>query len=159
MAKTYFQWAEFHFSKAGIKLHTKFNLSKWIPKLILVSNAKPHDRTKMKDLITENNCLYIFDKGYVNYKKFDSFSKKGIRFINFTMMNVIIAEIISIITALKLYPINLLIFKFCLIHLKNNSIFQRFLYNRTISSLVYSSMLVTKVSILSSESITLITLY
>src|SRR3712207_7423969 len=26
MAKTYFQWAEFRSTKAGIKLHTKFNL-------------------------------------------------------------------------------------------------------------------------------------
>nr|WP_041710796.1 hypothetical protein [Clostridium pasteurianum] len=75
------------------------------------------------------------------------------------MINVIIAEIICIITALRLCPINLLIFKFCLIHLKNNSISQRFLYNHAISSLVYSNILVTKVNILPSESSTLITLY
>src|SRR3712207_7878456 len=75
MAKTYFQWAEFRSTKAGIKLHTKFNLNKGIPELIIVSNAKPHDRTKMKELITENNCIYVFDKGYVDYKKFDEFSE------------------------------------------------------------------------------------
>src|SRR3712207_9475100 len=76
-----FQWAEFRSTKAGIKLHTKFNLNKGIPELIIVSNAKPHDRTKMKELITENNCIYVFDKGYVDYKKFDEFSNKGIQFI------------------------------------------------------------------------------
>jgi hypothetical protein len=57
MAKTYFKWAEFRSTKAGIKLHTKFNLNKGIPELIVVSNAKPHDKTKMKELITENNCI------------------------------------------------------------------------------------------------------
>lgn len=93
MAKTYFQWAEFRSTKAGIKLHTKFNLSKGIPELILVSNAKPHDRTKMKDLITENNCIYVFDKGYVDYKKFDEFSNKGIRFITRLKDNAAITEV------------------------------------------------------------------
>lgn len=93
MAKTYFQWAEFRSQKAGIKLHTKFNLNKGIPELIVVSNAKPHDRTKMKELITENNCIYVFDKGYVDYKKFDEFSRKGIRFITRLKDNAAITEV------------------------------------------------------------------
>lgn len=81
MVKTYFEWAEFRSTKAGIKLHTKFDLGKGVPELIVVSNAKFHDRSKMDDLITENNCIYIFDKGYIDYKKFDEFSSKGIGFI------------------------------------------------------------------------------
>ncbi|MBV7273868.1 IS4 family transposase [Clostridium sp. PL3] len=64
-----------------MKLHTKFNLSKGVPELIVISNAKPHDRTKMKELITEDNCIYIFDKGYVDYKIFDEFSNRGVHFI------------------------------------------------------------------------------
>nr|WP_279230668.1 transposase [Clostridium autoethanogenum] len=70
MAKTYFQWAEIRSKKAGIKLHTKFNLNKGIPELIVVSNVKPYDRTKVKELITKDNCIYIFDKGYVDHKIF-----------------------------------------------------------------------------------------
>ncbi|MCY6959571.1 IS4 family transposase [Clostridium brassicae] len=93
MAKTYFQWAEFRSTKAGIKLHTKFNLSKGVPELIIVSNAKPHDRTKMKELITENNCIYVFDKGYAVFKKFDEFSNKGIRFITRLKDNAAITEV------------------------------------------------------------------
>lgn len=81
MAKTYFEWAQFRSTKAGIKLNTKFNLNKGIPELVVVSDAKPHDKTMMKELITENNCIYVFDKGYVDYKKFDEFSSEGIRFI------------------------------------------------------------------------------
>lgn len=93
MAKTYFQWAEFRSTKSGIKLHTKFNLNKGIPEIIVVSNAKQHDRTKMKELITNDNCIYIFDKGYVDYKIFDEFSSKGIRFITRLKDNAAITEI------------------------------------------------------------------
>ena len=96
MAKTYFQWAEFRSTKAGIKLHTKFNLNKGIPELVVVSNAKPHDRTKMKELITKDNCIYIFDKGYVDYKIFDEFSHKGIRFITRLKDNAAITEVTNL---------------------------------------------------------------
>ena len=65
MVKTYFQWAEFRSQKSGIKLHTKFNLNKGIPELMVLSNAKPHDRTKMKELITENNCIYPKSVGFL----------------------------------------------------------------------------------------------
>lgn len=93
MAKTYFEWAEFRSTKAGIKLHTKFNLGKGVPELIVVSNAKPHDRTKMNELITENNCIYVFDKGYVDYRKFDEFSSKGIHFITRLKDNAALTEV------------------------------------------------------------------
>jgi hypothetical protein len=93
MGKTYFKWAEFRSTKAGIKLHTKFNLGIGIPELIVVSNAKSHDKTKMKDLITESNCIYIFDKGYVDYKKFDEFSSNGIKFITRLKDNAAITEV------------------------------------------------------------------
>ncbi|WP_079493641.1 hypothetical protein [Maledivibacter halophilus] len=54
MAITYFQWAKFRSTKAGIKLHTKLDLSKGIPEKIIVSNAKEHDKTKMDKLMSEN---------------------------------------------------------------------------------------------------------
>ncbi|AWI04236.1 IS4 family transposase [Clostridium drakei] len=95
MVKTYFQWAKFRSTKSGIKLHTKFNLNKGVPELIVVSNAKPHDRTKMKELITEDNCIYVFDKGYVDYKIFDEFSSKGIHFITRLKDNAAITEVTS----------------------------------------------------------------
>lgn len=54
MAITYFQWAKFRSTKAGIKFHTKLDLSKGIPEKIIVSNAKEHDKTKMDKLMSEN---------------------------------------------------------------------------------------------------------
>lgn len=93
MGKTYFEWAEFRSTKAGVKLHTKYNLNKGIPELIVVSKAKPHDKTKMEELITETGCIYIFDKAYVDYKKFDRFSNKDIRFITRLKDNAALTEV------------------------------------------------------------------
>ena len=93
MAKTYFEWAEFRSTKAGIKLHTKYNLNKGVPELIVVSDAKSHDKTKMKDLITEKGCIYVFDKGYVDYKKFDKFSSEKIQFITRLKDNAALTEV------------------------------------------------------------------
>lgn len=78
---TYYQWAEFRSTKAGVKMHTCYNLNKELPEIIVVSNAKDHDRTKIDDLITERNAVYVFDKGYNDYRKYHQLSKKGIYFV------------------------------------------------------------------------------
>ncbi|HIG0362431.1 MULTISPECIES: hypothetical protein [Clostridium] len=52
---TYFKWAEFRASKAGIKVHTKFDLGKGIP----VTNAKEHDKSALEELIT-GKIAFIF---------------------------------------------------------------------------------------------------
>lgn len=50
----------------------------------------------MKELIRENNCVYVFDKGYVDYKIFDEFSIKGIRFITRLKDNAAITEVTNL---------------------------------------------------------------
>ena len=51
MAKIYFEWSKICSTKSGIKLHTKFNLKEDIlQSLIVMSNAKSNDKTKMKRL-------------------------------------------------------------------------------------------------------------
>lgn len=74
MCIKFYQWALFRKNKANIKIHTKFDLTKGISEYFIVSNAQEHDRTKMKSLMKEKNCTYIFDKGYVDYRKFDEFT-------------------------------------------------------------------------------------
>lgn len=96
MALTYYKWAKFRSTKAGIKLHTKLDLSKGIPEKIIVSNAKPHDRTKMDELMTEKNSIYIFDKAYVDYKKFDKLNPNEKQFITRLKDNAVIKEVQSL---------------------------------------------------------------
>lgn len=89
---SYFGWAEFRTAKAGIKMHTIYDLVKEIPEEIIVSNAKEHDKSKMKDLITEKYCTYVFDKGYYDYKNFDKYSDKGTFFITRLKDNAVYEE-------------------------------------------------------------------
>lgn len=57
--------------------------------------------------------------------------------------NAIIAIHICVFIAFSLRPKNLFIFKFCFIHLKNNSICHRCLYNSAISSALLLKSFVT----------------
>ena len=82
MCLTFFDWAEFRSTKAGIKMHTSLDGATGVPDRIIFSNAKCHDRNKMDELMTDKGTIYICDKGYVDYKKFDSYTSKGIHFIS-----------------------------------------------------------------------------
>lgn len=93
MCLTFFDWAEFRSTKAGIKMHTSIDGSTGIPDRIIFSNAKCHDRTKMDDLMTDKGTIYICDKGYIDYDKFDAYSNKGIYFVSRLKDNAHINEI------------------------------------------------------------------
>lgn len=93
MCLTFFDWAEFRSTKAGIKMHTSIDGSTGIPDRIIFSNAKCHDRTKMDDLMTDKGTIYICDKGYIDYDKFDAYSSKGIYFVSRLKDNAHINEI------------------------------------------------------------------
>lgn len=55
--------------KGGIKLHTVLDLGSNIPTIIDITNAKIHDVNFLDNLIVELGALYIFDRGYVDYKR------------------------------------------------------------------------------------------
>ena len=82
MCLTFFDWAKFRSTKAGIKMHTSIDGSTGIPDCVIFSNAACHDRTKMDELMTDKGTIYICDKGYVDYKKFDTYTTKGIYFVS-----------------------------------------------------------------------------
>ena len=82
MCLKFFDWAKFRATKAGIKMHTSIDGATSIPDRIIFSNAACHDRTQMDSLITEKETIYICDKGYVDYKKFDSYTKNDIYFVS-----------------------------------------------------------------------------
>lgn len=93
MCLTFFDWAKFRSTKAGIKLHTSIDGATGVPERIIFSNASCHDRTKMDELMTDKDTIYICDKGYVDYKKFDKYTSKGIYFVSRLKDNAKITEI------------------------------------------------------------------
>jgi hypothetical protein len=81
---TKYRWAEFRTSKAGIKLHLRFvyGTDSSYPDEAILTPARPADKTQMDALVVEDtDALNIFDRGYVDYRKFDLYCVKSIRFI------------------------------------------------------------------------------
>jgi hypothetical protein len=64
-----FWWATFRKRKAGIKLHTLYDITTQIPAFIHITEATVHDVNAMDVIPYEQNAYYIFDRGYVDYKR------------------------------------------------------------------------------------------
>jgi len=68
-------------NKGGIKLHTVINVDETVPKMVWFSNAATHDHILLEKLKLDSNTIYVFDKGYNDYKAFNRFSDSGTGFV------------------------------------------------------------------------------
>lgn len=78
-----YKWATFRKTKAGIKIHLRLVFASQedvYPEKISLTCAKSNDRTQMESLIDEIGAMYVFDRGYVDYEKFDEYTDQGIFF-------------------------------------------------------------------------------
>jgi hypothetical protein len=64
-----FWWATFRKTKAGIKLHTLFDITTQIPAFVHITPATMNDMKAMDYLVYEQSAFYIFDRGYVDYTR------------------------------------------------------------------------------------------
>lgn len=80
---TQYLWAKFRKTKSGIKIHLGLDFFKeMVPVKSIITEAKKGDRTQMNDLVvTDTDVINVFDRGYVDYKKFDEYCEAGIRFV------------------------------------------------------------------------------
>ncbi|MGB9975924.1 IS4 family transposase [Thermovenabulum sp.] len=88
-----FLWAKFRKTKGGIKIHLglRFFEQGVLPDEVVITPAKPADKTQMDALVVEEeDALNVFDRGYVDYKKFDNYCQKGIRFVTRLKGNAVI---------------------------------------------------------------------
>jgi len=86
-------WAKFRKTKSGVKLHLrlKFVDGDVVPDKVIVTNAKVSDKSQMDELVVEEkDALNVFDRGYVEYKKFDHYCANGIRFVTRIKGNAVI---------------------------------------------------------------------
>ncbi|MBZ4688507.1 MAG: transposase, family [Clostridiales bacterium] len=87
-----YRWAEFRKTKGGIKLHLRLRFFEEgvIPEKAIITPAKPSDKTQMDVLVVEEKgAINVFDRIYVDYKKFDSYCKNGVRFVTRLKKNAI----------------------------------------------------------------------
>ena len=87
MACSQYPWADFKKTKAGIKLNMRIKFhdlsKKVLPDKVVIAPARDADKTKMDDLVvTDKNALNIFDRGYLDYKKFDDYTDNSILFLS-----------------------------------------------------------------------------
>ena len=64
-----FWWAKFRKTKGGIKLHTLYDITTKIPVFIHITEATVHDVNAMDFIPYEVGAYYIFDRGYVDFKR------------------------------------------------------------------------------------------
>ena len=64
-----FWWANFRQAKAGIKVHTLYDVVTQIPAFIHITEAKVHDMNAMDEIPYEPNAWYIFDRGYFDLSR------------------------------------------------------------------------------------------
>ena len=62
--------------KGGIKVHTVINVDETVPKMVWFTSAAKHDHYLLEKLKMDSNTIYVFDKGYNDYKAFEKFSNK-----------------------------------------------------------------------------------
>lgn len=87
-----YPWAVFRRTKAGIKMHLRLSFDGMaIPDAVIITPAKTADKKKLDELIVkDSDALNIFDRGYVDYKLFDDYCNKGIRFVTRLKDNAVI---------------------------------------------------------------------
>ena len=67
--------------KGGIKVHTVINADETVPKLVWFTHSATHDHVLLSKLKMDSNIIYVFDKGYNDYKAFQRFSNNQTGFV------------------------------------------------------------------------------
>jgi len=76
-----FWWAKFRKTKGGIKLHTLYDITTRIPVFIHITEATIHDVNAMDVIPYEVGAYYIFDRGYVDFKRLFEITKLSSFFV------------------------------------------------------------------------------
>lgn len=67
--------------KGGIKVHTVINVDETVPKLVWFTEAAKNDHVLLEKLKMDSNTIYVFDKGYNDYKAFKRFGENQTGFV------------------------------------------------------------------------------
>lgn len=76
-----FPWATFRTTKGAIKLHVGLDHSGYLPTFMTVTEGKLHDVTVGRTLKLPKQSLVVFDRGYTDYRWYNSLNDNGIFFV------------------------------------------------------------------------------
>ena len=95
---THYKWATFRKTKAGVKLHLRLVFmgkdNVYSDKAIMTT-ADEHDRNQLEVLVDDKEAMYVFDRGYVDYERFDRMTDDGLFFVSRLKKNAITRTIES----------------------------------------------------------------
>lgn len=66
---TAFCWATFRYSRGAVKLHTQYDVRTSIPVFVMVTAGSVNDMNAMDAIKYESGSFYIFDRGYMDFKR------------------------------------------------------------------------------------------
>lgn len=90
------KWAKFRKTKAGVKLHLRLvfmDKETVYPEKAVITTAKEHDRNQLEVLVDDKESMYVFDRGYVDYERFDRMTDDGYFFVSRIKKNAVIREV------------------------------------------------------------------
>jgi IS4 transposase len=93
---TNYKWAKFRKTKAGVKLHLRLvfmDKDTVYPEKAVITTAKEHDRNQLEILVDDKEAMYVFDRGYIDYERFDKMTDDGYFFVSRLKKNAVIREL------------------------------------------------------------------
>ena len=78
---TLFPWAKFRQTKAGIKVHTLFDLQRSIPAFIEITAAIVHDINLLDQILVEPGSFLILDRGYIDFERLYHLTQNALYFV------------------------------------------------------------------------------
>ena len=90
------RWAEFRKTKSGVKLHLRLVfMEKGLsyPDKAVMTNAIEHDRGQLEVFVDDKECMYVFDRGYLDYERFDRMTDDGYFFVSRLRKNAVVRVI------------------------------------------------------------------
>lgn len=67
--------------KGGTKVHTVINVDETVPKMVWITHSATNGHGLLNKLKLDPNTIYVFDKGYNDYKAFKKFDESGTGFV------------------------------------------------------------------------------
>ncbi len=69
-------------AKGGIKVHTLLKLEEQVPMMVWMSKASANDAPYLSKFDYEAGSIYLFDRGYVDYRAYDRITKADAFFVS-----------------------------------------------------------------------------
>jgi transposase len=74
-------WASFRTTKGGIKVHTMFDIKRQLPDFMIITEARKHDNTVIKEMPFLDSALYVLDKAYLCLKTLQKINENKAFFV------------------------------------------------------------------------------